>query len=283
MAKYFFVLGASDREMDAIVEVLQTNGVPWVYATNVTRERFVRAGEDGLLLGAPGPLAGETLVSVEVALGNATPEIEIDHHNNDRASWGPDRYWQASSLGQVCTLLGVVPTSKMRVVAALDHCLAAALAGRCPGVDPEAPVTWATILDLRPPGLSREEFGAQIQRSVDLLRGAPLCPDIPGVRDLTALDPGAPGAFDVYPPEFRHGPLAAAVARCAYLVRGVRPDGTQILRIGGAGEGSVPGVDPILTWMIGAGVARGCYPADHPRPDNLYGFPTRGMGGGTLR
>lgn len=96
-----------------------------------------------------------------------------------------------------------------------------------------------------------------------------------------------------FPSAFPFGPVAASLAGLGYVVRGRRwtrttPDaewvaGPCILRIGGCGEGSVPGPDPIRRWLAGVGEARGCLPATAAPPDNLYAVETRGFGGGTLR
>lgn len=70
--------------------------------------------------------------------------VRIDHHRpGDVGYWRPpEEYLQASSIGQVLALLGVEPTQHHRIVAAADHCLAAAYRGQCPGVDADELMVW---------------------------------------------------------------------------------------------------------------------------------------------
>jgi hypothetical protein len=62
-----------------------------------------------------------------------------DHHNpgDEGFGKGASQYWEASSLGQLCTALGVEPTNQLRMIAAGDHCPADAYRGKCPGINPE--------------------------------------------------------------------------------------------------------------------------------------------------
>lgn len=59
-----------------------------------------------------------------------------DHHYPGDPGYdlGPDKFWEASSLGQLSDLLDFETTYLTRVIAAADHCLADAYAGRCPGI-----------------------------------------------------------------------------------------------------------------------------------------------------
>lgn len=68
--------------------------------------------------------------------------IHIDHHHPGDRGYGKSaqQFWEASSLGQLMDFLSGYelpdnPTSEMRVIAAVDHCLTDALEGKCPGVE----------------------------------------------------------------------------------------------------------------------------------------------------
>lgn len=71
-------------------------------------------------------------------------------------------------------------------------------------------------------------------------------------------------------------------AIAALLPDGPWLPGPYIFRIGGCGEGTWASAEPIRRWLAGVGEARGCLPATATPPDNLYGVPARGFGGGTL-
>lgn len=167
----------------------------------------------------------------------------------------------------------------------LDHNLAGALASGDPWIAEYA--REGRRLQFAP-SMTKEAYDAAIDLSLATLASAPPALDLDPkgrVADLTGLEPdGAPaaGTGEAYPKSFLFGPLVGALGRRGYLVKCRRADGTIALRVGGCGVGSVPGPEPIQRWLDGAGIARGCLPADAPRPDNLYGFVARGMGGGTL-
>jgi hypothetical protein len=76
----------------------------------------------------------ENLSGVEV--------VHIDHHHPGDHGYAlpAERFWEASSLGQFVSFLSGFelsdnPSKEMKLVAAVDHCLAEALEGKCPGVD----------------------------------------------------------------------------------------------------------------------------------------------------
>ena len=60
----------------------------------------------------------------------------VDHHYEGDPGYGmpPDKYWEASSIGQVYQLIGLEPTEEAKMIAAGDHCLYAAYHGMCPGI-----------------------------------------------------------------------------------------------------------------------------------------------------
>lgn len=166
-----WILGADDAEMRAIESLLRECGQRVHYACDRSGQR-VRPGMDGY----DAIVTGDPVIAVEVAGPWGQPQI--DHHgSHERASWGPDRFLAASSIGQVIERLaamGVLPASwstghgalaeglhqhpelgglwcvgarfgyadvipaALVFEAAADHCPAAAIAGLCPGVDPGA-------------------------------------------------------------------------------------------------------------------------------------------------
>lgn len=391
-----WILGAPDAEMTTIEKLLRECGQR-VYLAVADGQRvrpgavaqdLVEAlpdGEFGALYRPDPTLRPQDVIAIEVAgpWGAAT----IDHHEgHERASWGPERFLQASSLGQViewlarmsalpsfwphgwgppaesgpgsegvwcqlgelmvsdghwtvCTLapgwgvdacFATIPQALVTTAAA-DHCLAAAAAGACPGVDPVA--FRAAIISQQPvrgadAALTTEQRISMVEQAIATLRAAPpaldLCPPQEwmggaeagqalgdmiavgphtGVRALVRDLTGHPVDGDIvplpgglvaeqFPAVFPFGPVAASLAGLGYVVRGRRwtraaladewVQGPEILRVGGCGKETVPGPTPIERWLAGAGETRGCLPADAPRPDNLYGVPARGFGGGTL-
>lgn len=388
----FWILGCPDAEMSAIESLLRQCGqrvyvalAPTMRLDPVTGTMRPVLDEQGLPVygrvapgqvatGAAELLADGTegavlrhtgnipdLVAVEVA--GPWGQAHIDHHGHaERAEWGPDRFLQASSLGQVISrlaIMGALPESWHEDVigayspagqidsdgqgylvwggltgahadggglgefdieriwripqalvfeAAADHCLAAAFAGACPGIDPvEGGNFWRTIVASRraifAPDMSEEEYTAALALAQLTLCTGPPALDLDPipedveegtaypsreslVRDLTHLDPfGRPaaGTGERYPDAFQFGPLVGAITGLGYLVRVVNRDGNIGMRLGGCGLRTRPGPKPVQRWLDGVGEARGCYPLDAPRPKNLYGSSARGFGGGTLR
>lgn len=64
--------------------------------------------------------------------------LKADHHNPGDTGFGlgPDKFFEASSLGQLMNFLGVEPTDDQLMIAAGDHCPVQAYAGLCPGINP---------------------------------------------------------------------------------------------------------------------------------------------------
>jgi len=115
-----------------------------------------------------------------------------DHHNPGDSGYGlgAGQYWEASSLGQLCAVLGAPRTHELELVAAGDHCPADAYEGRCAGIDP------AEFLDFRIlgkvafyanhpklPSKTAEEIRAAMESAQAKLATAPI---VDGVRDLRA-------------------------------------------------------------------------------------------------
>jgi|AntAceMinimDraft_6_1070360.scaffolds.fasta_scaffold09979_1 hypothetical protein len=103
---------------------------------------------DGYVLES-GKVSSETRVIIfecsPAAAGDLKVVAHCDHHNpgDHGYTMGPEKFWEASSLGQLSNILGVNATPELEMVAAGDHCPADAYAGRCAGIDP------AEFLDFR--------------------------------------------------------------------------------------------------------------------------------------
>lgn len=113
-----------------------------------------------------------------------------DHHNpgDHGYSMGADQYWEASSLGQLCIILGAERTHELELIAAGDHCPADAYKGNCPGVDPEEFLHFRIVGKVafyasnpRIPSKTEEEIRADILLAQEKLATAP---SVNGVRDL---------------------------------------------------------------------------------------------------
>lgn len=137
------IFGGSDTEEQAARAVARAAGC--VLATAVTADgKKVHGGnaysavafvvDEGSLEGIAQAIVFECSPA---AAGALEVVAKCDHHNPGDAGWGKgaDQFWEASSLGQLCSLLGVLPTSELLMVAAGDHCPADAYAGCCAGVN----------------------------------------------------------------------------------------------------------------------------------------------------
>jgi len=134
---YHYVLGASDPEMARIEEILKGNNKPFSYATVDGRRVFPSTAYTAN--GVDREFTTGSIVTIECSINDVTPAIHIDHHRPGDPGFGlkPEQYLQASSIGQLLTLLELEATKKDKIIAAADHCLGHAYRGRCPGVDPE--------------------------------------------------------------------------------------------------------------------------------------------------
>jgi len=140
-----WILGAPDPEMAAVETLLVECGQRVVYAARDGRR--VRGGDayraDGVI--APDGQAAACLDDEVMLVECGGPVLDglaagrCDHHRPGDPGYGrpPEEYLPAASLGQVSARLGVDLDHEQRLVAAADHCLGAAYAGQCPGVDPD--------------------------------------------------------------------------------------------------------------------------------------------------
>lgn len=183
--KRLWILGASDPEMAAVERLLTDAGETVAHAAfefaRVHPGNAYRAS--GYVIdGYPGTSWSGDVVFVECDIPDfrvvdCESVTRIDHHRPGDPGYGlpPERYWEASSLGQVCRLLGsefgigsepgdsdydgvihittwqsqtdlsdfeCVYVCDAHLIAAADHCLSHAYRGECPGVDPDALMGW---------------------------------------------------------------------------------------------------------------------------------------------
>lgn len=131
---FFSILGAGDPEMDMCAHLLAKHDQPFAYAMVGAR----RANPKDAYAADPVEVpAGRRLVLIECEPRIVPANfIRIDHHRPGDPGYekGPEDYWSASSIGQLHILLGIPPTEPARVMAAYDHCFAAAIRGECDGV-----------------------------------------------------------------------------------------------------------------------------------------------------
>ena len=140
--KFLVVLGAFDPEMRAIEELVLTHGHFTVEALSKGSRVTSRTAYEADI-----PPCADAQVWVECRPREGFGQnkvIIVDHHLPGDPGYGVPalEYWQASSIGQICSLIGHEPTNRLRIIAAADHCLSAAYRGECPGVDPQRLCEW---------------------------------------------------------------------------------------------------------------------------------------------
>lgn len=144
MNKKMVIFGGQDPEEQAAREIARVVGL--IIATATTADgKKVHGGnayQANSFVVDEGILENVTQVIIFECSPACAGEREVvaicDHHNPGDAGWGKgaDQFWEASSLGQFCSLVGFEPTKELLMVAAGDHCPADAYAGNCAGVDP---------------------------------------------------------------------------------------------------------------------------------------------------
>jgi hypothetical protein len=183
LERSIFVLGAADLEMNAIEALLKAaadRGQIGGYAFAVVDGKRVNPGNAYKAQNCdPYPKDHARIIEVECHM---VPECEqysygirIDHHRPGDKGFGKPAKdsLKASSLGQVLEMLGLQPTGTMLAIAAADHNLTAAYAGKVPGVSAE------NVFAVRLPELmarnraTSDEVKAGIQTTLELLKKAP--------------------------------------------------------------------------------------------------------------
>lgn len=256
MNHYVWVLGAPDPEMERIAKLLSHERVLlacvdgwWVHAGNAYRATKPRD--------RPGMIWVESLpADVGAATAIRQEKRIVDHHRFGDPGFGrsPAEYWEASSLGQVATRLGVQPSEALRVIAAADHCLTAAYAGKCPGVLPHRLSVWRAESRARHQRRPTEAVMRDVTAAKAKLRSAPL---VGVLRDMRG-------------PVTPELPEAAAQLGIAYVAGPLpTPDGRRKIVVGGCTS-----YEWVEAWLRGEGVAADLV--------DRYGDPARGFAGGYL-
>lgn len=135
--KTVYLLGADDPEMCTIEKILKKIRVSVAYAS-IDNTR-VHPGNAYWANSVQGIGSEDTLVCIECRptfIPKGVKVITIDHHRPGDPGYnlGPDKFWEASSIGQLHKLLNIKPTDGVKIIAAMDHCFSAALRDECPEV-----------------------------------------------------------------------------------------------------------------------------------------------------
>jgi hypothetical protein len=248
--------------MARIEAVLRQHGYTVVYATaglggeRVSPSTAYKADGTSHYLGDQ---AGD-LIFVECQVSGLTPKMVIDHHRPGDPGYGmlPEKFWQASSLGQVFSLLGLEPSEEDRIVAAADHCLSHAYRWRCPGVNPDALRRWRTASRAAFQGVSEDEIRRKVDAALETLA------HLPHVAVAGQMVANAIGL-----PSIPEAPEAVAISGTA-LLYSMLDKGTGRTKVG------LLGAEPetIRAWMEMAPQKWGLI--------DIYGDPARGYAGGYL-
>jgi hypothetical protein len=224
---------------------------------------------------------GEAILLVECDLAIALDGVHLiraDHHRPGDPGYGvtPALFWQASAIGQVVWALNdliasvtehrrscpycspavpIVPAD-VRYAAAADHCLAAAYAGECPGIDPDALLEWRVDTRAKHQGRTAEEIEADVARARARLGEAPKV-EIGGVQVADLREAG-------YVPEL---PEAAARDGVPFLARVTDRSGTQKIVLQAAPASAVAAFLADTATIVGSDVGQ------------VYGDPARGFAG----
>jgi len=202
------------------------------------------------------------------AAGSLEVIARCDHHNPGDAGYGlgPDHFFEASSLGQLMGLLHISPSERQLLIAASDHCPAAAYQGLCPGIDPVAfqvhrVAEKMAFYAANPRTAAKADAAlieAAIAKAVEVLQAAPL---VDGVRDLRDA-----GFVDELPEAaLRSG--EAYMAEIPDTDHERQPTGNRKIVLGGH---TTP--EAVEAFMVWANALPG-------KIGDAYGNPTRGFAG----
>ena len=344
MTARLWVLGAGDPEMERIEALLIKAGEVVVHATAPGRDGRPARVHPGNAYGAlaPSVLPGtETVILVECECdglrdGDDPPwrVVVVDHHRPGDPGFGcpPAGFLAASSVGQVVARLAaegllagwvvcVAQDAQGRTActaippdlvyaAAADHCLTAAYAAQCPGVNPGRLAAWRDAVrasfQKRPVAAvqaDREAAEAVLRDAPQIALGVPPhacapeckwgercgggpdslaagdaagCPPPVLVRDVRAL-----GAV----PELPEAAARLGVAVVYRLLPG-DPGGDRggRVKVGilGAGEGTPAGTAPVEAFLGGWAARQGLvdlYPPHDGTPEGLLVAAARGFAG----
>lgn len=143
LEKTVFVLGGMDTEMGAIIDLLTIRGLQYTRARD-SRGRVV-SRSDAYDTHEPKLARNQVWVECRPRNYSNTEMLSlgyklVDHHNEGDPGYNQpaSRYWEASSIGQVCKLIGEARSPKLEMIAAADHCLHQAYNNGCHPIKREA-------------------------------------------------------------------------------------------------------------------------------------------------
>lgn len=252
-----FILGASDPEMEEIEKRVRGAGLPVLHAffghQRVQPCNAYRAT-------GPSCETDRLVVCVECEVAGLDAAVRIDHHRPGDPGYGqpPEKYWEASSIGQVCQRLGIAPTKELRIIAAADHCLAAAYRGECPGVDPADLAQWRIASRAAFQRVDPLYLMEQVDRAKRILQKAPIIV----IGDTKVADVRQYGVV-------KELPEAAAMTNTPFVAQTADKGGRQKLVIQAAPVNAVRAF--IESWGPQQGLTE------------IYGDPQRGFAGGYLQ
>lgn len=212
MKQYFFLLGADDPEMQMNAALLHKHGQPFSYATTGGERSNPRNAYAADPIEVP---AGRRLVLIECEPRIVPADfVRIDHHRPGDPGYakGPADYWPASSIGQLHILLGIPPTEHARIMAAYDHCFAAAMRGECDGVVAGAVLAKKMVLLVQRTKTSWTEIRLHIEYYQRMIAESPVIEIGPQeVRDMRHTDLGAGYSFDLLITQVAAATIGASV------------------------------------------------------------------------
>lgn len=256
-----FILGALDPEMHTIETLLTGEKRHFVHARlNGRRVVSGNAYVADALSGAIDWTQPVVWVECSVPALRCEQHAVADHHKPGDPGYGlpAERYWQGSSLGQVCTLLQIAQNKPLSIIAASDHCLNHAYQGLCPGVEPVEVRQSRVATRAQFQRISQQQMINKIDAAIAVIKGLPTI-DIGGYPFKDAMDR--------FVPEL---PEASAMLNMPIIYTRREP------RLGLTKVGVLNGTAPALkAWMKWA--------SEQSYLMQLYGDPDRGYAGAYVR
>ena len=252
-----FILGALDPEMHTIEKLLTEQRRQCVHA-RLNRRRVVsgNAYVADELSGAIDWTQPVVWVECSVPALRRAQHGVADHHKPGDPGYSlpAERYWEGSSLGQVCGFLKIAQSKTLSIIAASDHCLNHAYQGRCPGVEPFEVRQSRIASRAQFQRISQEQMIDKINAAIEVISGLP-CIEIAGHPFKDAMDR--------FVPEL---PEASAMLNMPIIYT------RREARLGLTKVGVLNGTAPALrAWMKWA--------AEQSYLMQLYGDPDRGYAG----
>lgn len=252
-----FILGALDPEMHTIEQLLAQHKRHFTHAK--LRGRRVISGNAYVADGLSGEIDwAQPVVWVECSVPALRREQHwvADHHKPGDPGYSlpAERYWQGSSLGQVCAFLGIAQTKALSIIAASDHCLNHAYQGHCPGVEPFEVRQSRIASRAQFQRISPTQMRNKVNAAIEVIKGLPT---------INIAGHSFKDAMDRFVPEL---PEASAMLNMPIIYTRREP------RLGLTKVGVLNGTAPALSaWMKWAG--------EQSYLMQLYGDPDRGYAG----